>query len=373
MTESHSDDRPDLDGATPTPSAADAVRAMAGGPVGVLALDATGVIGAATDAAGAALGWPAELLEGRRLSELAGPHHAEEVASLATGTSPGSDGVRVGVIAQDGRPRAVTLHGAGPLVEVRLAGPIVYWATDAAEPEFRASELRGVDSALSHDIRGALRSVKSFLELVERSEALAGDEKATRFLGIARGAGGDADQMTEQLVHFLRIRDRPVAVEAVGLDDLLRPAAAHSAEDEDAAELDLDITTVLPAVVGNSPLLVECLGELLTNARRYASERTVRVTVSAEVEAGWVTLRVSDDGPGIPAELAEDAFRLFRLLQPKGRFPGVGMGLPIVRAIAEVHGGTAAFDVEALADPDRPGTTAVLRLVAAQADPTDER
>ena len=368
------DTTPAAAGPVPRASAmADAVRALADGPAGILAVGEDGTIKAATEVAATTLGWPAATLIGQRLADLTGPHYADDVAAVLTGTQTGGSGRRVGAIAEDGLPRTIYLRGRAPLVELRLSGPILYWTSDPTEPVFRDSELRGVDSALSHDIRGALRSVKSFLELVERSDALDGDEKATRFLGIARNAGGEADTMTEQLVHLLRVRDRPVPIEAASVDNLLRQAVAHAAEGEDAAALELVTDDELPAVVGNVPLLVECFTELLTNARRFADAPTVGVEVRATVEDGWVTLRISDDGPGVPPDLAEDAFRLFRLLQPKGRFPGVGMGLPIVRAIAEVHGGTAAFDVDALRDPDQTGTTAVLRLVAAPAALTTER
>jgi signal transduction histidine kinase len=70
-------------------------------------------------------------------------------------------------------------------------------------------------------------------------------------------------------------------------------------------------------------------------------------------------VRVTDDGPGIEPRLAEDAFRLYRLLQPKGRYPGIGMGLPLARRRIEVQGGRLWIEAA-----EGRGTTVVLRLAA---------
>lgn len=331
-----------------------AVTALSGGPLSVVAVD-DGRIRVATDLAARRLGHPAATLVGRRLADLAAPDDRSSLDPLLGGEATG--GIQIGVITADGAPRSIRLDGGPSIISVELARPAVYWESDAAEPALSANPLRGVDGALSHDVRGALRGVKSFLELVERSDALAADEKASRFLGIARAAGADADVMVERLVHLLRIHDRPVEIEALAVADLLAEASERTADTEGVPALTVAVEGELPHVVGNRELLVECLTELLTNAARFGGDDTT-VTVSSTDREGWAWIRVADDGPGVPEDLLDDAFRFFRLLQPKGRYPGVGMGLPICRATAEAHAGRLHLEL----GPDG-GTVAVLRLV----------
>ena len=78
---------------------------------------------------------------------------------------------------------------------------------------------------------------------------------------------------------------------------------------------------------------------LLDNALRYAegSELTVRLTVEGRAARGEVVCAVADRGPGIPAARREAVLQPFERLSSEGE--GVGLGLPIVRAIAEAHGG----------------------------------
>jgi signal transduction histidine kinase len=113
-------------------------------------------------------------------------------------------------------------------------------------------------------------------------------------------------------------------------------------------------------VTGDRDGLDRLLVNLIDNAVRYAKST---VTVGARAEGSWAEVTVTDDGPGIPAADLERAFdRFARLDSARSRDAddprGAGLGLAIVRATAEAHGGTARLE------PARgqPGLRAVVRL-----------
>jgi len=109
-------------------------------------------------------------------------------------------------------------------------------------------------------------------------------------------------------------------------------------------------------VTGDPDALSRLLVNLLDNAVRHAAST---VCVSVHAEDGWAVLVVTDDGPGIPAEDTERAFgRFSRLDDARSRDgeDGAGLGLAIVRATAEAHGGSAT-----LGDAG-PGLRATVRL-----------
>jgi two-component system osmolarity sensor histidine kinase EnvZ len=89
--------------------------------------------------------------------------------------------------------------------------------------------------------------------------------------------------------------------------------------------------------------LRRCIANLLDNARKHARRIAVVVAeLPREAPAtdrpqagGWVQVTVDDDGPGIPADQREEAFRPFATLSPGG----TGLGLAIARDIARAHGG----------------------------------
>ena len=106
-------------------------------------------------------------------------------------------------------------------------------------------------------------------------------------------------------------------------------------------------------VIGDEHALHQALTNLVTNARRYTPAGTV-VTVSVGCQkpgdpfaAGSVRVAVHDDGPGFGDDLAEHAFERFvRGDRARTRDGGTGLGLSLVKAIAEAHGGEVFLDSE---------------------------
>ena len=104
-------------------------------------------------------------------------------------------------------------------------------------------------------------------------------------------------------------------------------------------------------LTGDDALLRQMIGNLLDNAIRHAQPGG-RVVAALQRSTDRVLLRVTDDGPGIPAT---DQDRIFERFVRVGASNGAGLGLPIARWIAEAHGGTL------LLEGSRPGCTDVCR------------
>ncbi len=175
--------------------------------------------------------------------------------------------------------------------------------------------------------------------------------------------------------------------ESVPFDEIVRAAVrtcADSLTDGDAAPRLLRCDAA--QVVGVGRLLEQAALNLLTNAAKYGARSTAAnadgrkngtstdkedknaketentFDVSLEVADETVSLVVRDFGAGVPTELAERVFeRFFRLRREYGRRPeGTGLGLPIVRQIATLHGGTVRCE-----PVDGPGARFVLTLPTA--------
>ena len=91
---------------------------------------------------------------------------------------------------------------------------------------------------------------------------------------------------------------------------------------------------------GNHKLLNRAIGNVVTNAFRFAASR---VTVAMDREGQDAVIRFSDDGPGIPAADVERVFEPFVQLRDS-RDGGTGLGLSIAKRIVEQHSGTIAFE-----------------------------
>jgi len=137
-------------------------------------------------------------------------------------------------------------------------------------------------------------------------------------------------------------REPPVRIIAEALEAQKAPTAAA------AVELMVDLPPELPDVMADRDRLIRVFENLIGNAIKFASEGG-RIIVGAETRGDEVLFWVADDGPGIPADAVTHLFDRFWQIEHADR-RGAGLGLTIVKAIVERHGGTMAVD-------SRPGHT----------------
>jgi signal transduction histidine kinase len=101
----------------------------------------------------------------------------------------------------------------------------------------------------------------------------------------------------------------------------------------------------VPKVLADLDRIVQVLVNLLSNASKYGPA-DLEIILSASMEDGFVRVKVGDRGPGIPPEQKATLFR--RFMYPETRQDhlkmGAGLGLSVVKAIVEAHGGQAGVD-----------------------------
>ena len=111
-------------------------------------------------------------------------------------------------------------------------------------------------------------------------------------------------------------------------------------------------------MIGDPARLIEVVSNLLNNAATY-TPKGGRIWLSAAKEGQTVTVRIRDDGMGIPKEMLSRVFELFARAAPaEDSSAGLGIGLALVRRLVELHGGT----VEATSDGPGKGSEFIVRL-----------
>ena len=167
-------------------------------------------------------------------------------------------------------------------------------------------------------------------------------------------------RLTADLRKIAGIGTASVGRQPVDLTELLEDAVDVLRERPGACErhVTLDLPRApwpLPPVPGDGDLLSLAVGNLLDNALKFTPPGG-RIEVRAHETGGTVVVEVADTGPGIPPEdLPQIWAELYRA--PAARaVPGSGLGLPLVRAVAEQHGGSVTAE-------SRAGSGTVVRLV----------
>jgi light-regulated signal transduction histidine kinase (bacteriophytochrome) len=187
-----------------------------------------------------------------------------------------------------------------------------------------------------HDLRGPLRSVRTYSEILQRDAAEQSSDPNPA-LGFIVAGSARAGLLIDGLAEYcLALQIDTGTFQPVPTDVILRAALAKLAQPlrENNAEV---VYEGLPRVCGNADRLMQLFEHLIDNALRNRGTEDPRIRVSAEHDsAGWL-FRVADNGPGIEAEYLERIFKPFERVHGKERH---GPGLAICRVIVERHGGT---------------------------------
>jgi signal transduction histidine kinase len=202
-------------------------------------------------------------------------------------------------------------------------------------------------AAMSHDLRTPLTRLKL------RAESLDDDVLREKF-------NADLDEMQRMVAGALNL------FKGMNHDEPLQPVRMGALVDEIRGEFAEMGTKIEVTGVSAEPVLARpselkrCLTNLVSNAVKYGSSPAIAI----EDGSSEITIRVSDDGPGIPPEMLEQVFEPFFRLEGSRSIDtgGVGLGLSIARDIAQGHGGSLT-----LANRSPHGLEATLRLPRAGA------
>src|SRR6516165_1284338 len=207
----------------------------------------------------------------------------------------------------------------------------------------------------AHELRTPLAALKLQLDLARRARDVPARTAAYDDLdaGVSR-----ASHLVDQLLTLARVEPEALAARAtdVDLNTLAKEAIVSRAALAAAKGVDLGLAREVPAVVrGDAATLATLLSNLLDNALRYTPSGG-RVDVSLDREGDHTILSVADTGPGIPKDERERVLDRFYRSATTAE-PGSGLGLSIVKRIAEAHHATLEFDA-----PEQ-GTGLVVRVV----------
>ena len=122
------------------------------------------------------------------------------------------------------------------------------------------------------------------------------------------------------------------------LADIAATVSRPQRERFPAHPLKINVSPDLPLLRVDASLIEQVLVNLLENAAKYTPHGT-RVGVSAERQGDHMVVSVEDAGPGLPPGDLEQLFAKFHRGAAEGSVGGVGLGLPICRAIVTLHGG----------------------------------
>ncbi len=204
-------------------------------------------------------------------------------------------------------------------------------------------------SLVSHELRTPLTSIRGYLELVLEDEESALTAEHRQFLAVVQRNSERLLRLVGDLLFVAQVDAGRLVIEPEDLD--LATVAAESVQAAEPFAAGKGVELVLEAdpspLAGDPARLTQLVDNLVSNAVKFTPQGG-RVTVRVGPSAGAATVEVADTGMGIPADEQHKLFqRFFRSTNARrAAVPGTGLGLVVVRAIADAHGGTVSLESE---------------------------
>jgi light-regulated signal transduction histidine kinase (bacteriophytochrome) len=237
-----------------------------------------------------------------------------------------------------------------------------------AELVIANKELDAFSHSVSHDLRAPLRAVDGYARMLEEDHAAHLNAEARRLLGVMRGASLRMGRMIEDLLAFARVGRHPLTTQPVQMNDLVGKVIDELRPDGVGRKIDFAVGE-LGVAQADPSLLRHALANLIGNAVKYTRDTgraVIEIGRSAAAVPDGPVYFVKDNGAGFDMRYAGRLFGVFQRLHGAEEYEGSGIGLSIVRRIAERHGGRVWAE-------GRPGEGATFYFTLRAAAPAEAR
>ncbi|HTA26575.1 MAG TPA: ATP-binding protein [Bacteroidia bacterium] len=197
----------------------------------------------------------------------------------------------------------------------------------------------------SHDMQEPLRTIISYIELIEKKLApvSAGggeevDEDLQKYMDFVVDAGYRMRELITGLLEYSQVDRDSKPSDKINCEDVLNDVIEnlHSSIEDSKAVIQHDS---LPQINANYMRMVQLFQNLISNSIKFKRDIPLTVNISCRKKEGNYLFSIEDNGIGIKPDYNEKIFELFKRLHPIGEYIGAGIGLAICKKIVERHNG----------------------------------
>lgn len=204
-------------------------------------------------------------------------------------------------------------------------------------------DLESFAYAASHDMQEPLRTVVSYLQLLEHNEKSL-SESSKEFLDYAVDGSKRMKKLLDGLLEYSRVKNSNDAFKVVNLEDLmiLVKAGLQVSIRENDAKFSY---SNLPTVFGNKTQLHQLFQNLISNAIKFQKPgQQPHIEILTKEKDNFLEITIKDNGLGIAPEFHDKVFGLFRRLNANRDYKGSGIGLSLCKRIVEYHNGKISVE-----------------------------
>jgi signal transduction histidine kinase len=207
-----------------------------------------------------------------------------------------------------------------------------------ADLERSNRELKSFAYVASHDLQEPLRTISSYLQLIDNRYNDKLDSEGHEFIAFAVDGAIRMKALIQDVLAYSRVETQPKQFTTFNLQGVVDEVCQllERAINEAQAIITYDD---LPVITADRRLISQVFQNLLSNAIKYRGDRKPEIYVSHTQENGYWHFSVKDNGIGIEPQYMEQIFVVFRRLHDRETYSGTGVGLAICKKAVDLHGG----------------------------------
>jgi PAS domain S-box-containing protein len=224
----------------------------------------------------------------------------------------------------------------------------------------QAEELKAINNELqqfayvaSHDLQEPLRTVTSYLQLVEKRYKDKLDSEGEEFIHFAVDGAARMSMLIKDLLTYSRVGTHAMPFEKVDCQAVLDSMLDNLHRSIQENKATVHIETEMPFIKADPTQMGLLFQNLISNAIKFRTKDNPVIHIRAKEEDSHWLFTIKDNGIGIPADYADRVFVIFQRLHTRQKYPGTGIGLAVCKKIVERHGGKIWLEQNV----NEPGTT----------------
>jgi len=265
--------------------------------------------------------------------------------------------------------KALSVPVALAIQNAQFYGRAAKQADIMAEALHRQEELDHMKDELiqnvSHELRTPLSLVMGYAEMLRSGELGTLPPQQESAVGVIARRSRMLSSLVEDITLLWHLERQTARKETVDLQKIVTTTVAEFQGRAAENSLTLSARTPKEAVmIQVVPLQIRrVLDNLIGNSLKFTPAGG-SLDVTLDVIDGWAEMAVSDTGIGVAEEKLQQIFERFYQVDgsPRRKYGGTGLGLALVKTIAEMHGGSVYAESPVTDDPERPGTRIAIRL-----------
>ncbi len=199
-------------------------------------------------------------------------------------------------------------------------------------------ELTQFNHIASHDLQEPLRTIQSFVGLLEKNCQDKLDQKGTDYLQFIKSSSKRMNNLIQGLLHYSNI-GKNYKIQQVDSQNIVEEVLADLSLKIKESSANIQLNN-LPVLVCSKVGIRQVFQNLIGNAIKFQrKDNTIKIEVSCESSEANHIFCVQDNGIGIKEEFNKKIFEIFQQLNSRSDFKGTGLGLSLCKKVVELHRG----------------------------------